>query len=298
MKLSGFLCLLFIVISQNTSAFSSSAFIRSSFTRSTTTHSTSPFAVTKPPIIEKPVKVNQRFSTFHIWLQAETAHGTMAEGSERTVKLIIAGAPASGKGTQCEVIKEKYGVVHLSTGDMLRAAVAAGTDVGKKAKDFMDSGKLVPDDVIIGVVKDRLLEPDCVKQGWLLDGFPRTSAQASALSDAGIKADCFIFLNVPDSVLVERVVGRRTDPETGKIYHMTFSPPESEEVKARLVQRSDDTEEKVKVRLEQFHSNVEAVKDSFSDIMVVVDGNKAPDSVTTDIVSAIDDKLKNKLASA
>ncbi|KAL7574839.1 hypothetical protein ACA910_010676 [Epithemia clementina (nom. ined.)] len=222
----------------------------------------------------------------------------MAEGSERTVKLIIAGAPASGKGTQCEVIKEKYGVVHLSTGDMLRAAVAAGTDVGKKAKDFMDSGKLVPDDVIIGVVKDRLLEPDCVKQGWLLDGFPRTSAQASALSDAGIKADCFIFLNVPDSVLVERVVGRRTDPETGKIYHMTFSPPESEEVKARLVQRSDDTEEKVKVRLEQFHSNVEAVKDSFSDIMVVVDGNKAPDSVTTDIVSAIDDKLKNKLASA
>lgn len=203
-------------------------------------------------------------------------------------KLIIAGAPASGKGTQCEMIKDKYGVVHLSTGDMLRAAVAAGTDVGKQAKDFMDSGKLVPDEVIIGIIKDRLFESDCVESGWLLDGFPRTPAQAEALADAGVSADCFVFLNVPDEALIERVVGRRTDPETGKIYHMTFSPPEDEEILARLEQRSDDTEEKVKVRLEQFHANVEAVKGSYTDISVEVDGTQKPDEVSTVILEAID----------
>ena len=206
-------------------------------------------------------------------------------------KLIIAGAPASGKGTQCEIIKDKYGVVHLSTGDMLRAAVAVGTEVGKQAKDFMDSGKLVPDEVIIGVVKDRLDESDCVEKGWLLDGFPRTPAQAQALADAGVSADCFIFLNVPDEALVERVVGRRTDPETGKIYHMTFSPPDDEEVLARLEQRSDDTEEKVKVRLEQFHANVEAVKGSYTDISVEVDGTQKPDEVCAVIMESIDKAL-------
>lgn len=206
-------------------------------------------------------------------------------------KLIIAGAPASGKGTQCEIIKEKYGVVHLSTGDMLRAAVAAGTDVGKQAKDFMDAGKLVPDEVIIGVVKDRLDESDCVESGWLLDGFPRTPAQAEALADAGVSADCFIFLNVPDEILVERVVGRRTDPETGKIYHMTFSPPSDEEVLARLEQRSDDTEEKVKVRLEQFYANVDAVKGSYTDIYVEVDGTAKPEEVSATVMKSIDAQL-------
>mmetsp|Transcript_55482 Transcript_55482/g.161164 ORF Transcript_55482/g.161164 Transcript_55482/m.161164 type:complete len:281 (+) Transcript_55482:35-877(+) len=208
------------------------------------------------------------------------------------VNVIIAGAPASGKGTQCEVIKEKFGVVHLSTGDMLRAAVSAGTEIGKLAKDFMDSGKLVPDDVIIGVVKDRLDASDCRDNGWLLDGFPRTQAQANALAEAGVSADCFLFLDVPDEVLVERVVGRRTDPVTGKIYHMKFSPPDDEEVLKRLMQRSDDTEEKVKVRLEQFHANVDSVKDSYSDIMVVIDGNRAPDVVSKDIIEAIESRTK------
>ncbi len=189
---------------------------------------------------------------------------------------------------KCVLYIQTDGVVHLSTGDMLRAAVAAGTEVGNQAKDFMDAGKLVPDEVIIGVVKDRLDESDCVESGWLLDGFPRTPAQAEALADAGVSADCFVFLNVPDEVLVERVVGRRTDPETGKIYHMTFSPPEDEEVLARLEQRSDDTEEKVKVRLEQFHANVDAVKGSYTDISVEVDGTKSPADVSATIVEAID----------
>lgn len=222
---------------------------------------------------------NSRFSFTRVYAE-----------SEDPIKIIIAGAPASGKGTQCEIIKEKFGVVHLSTGDMLRAAVAAETEVGKSAKEFMDSGKLVPDEVIIGVVKDRLDEDDCAKNGWLLDGFPRTQAQAKALEDAGIAADCFLFLNVPDEVLVERVVGRRTDPETGKIYHMTFSPPEDDEVLARLEQRSDDTEEKVVVRLEQFHANVDAVKDSYTDISATIDGNRAPSDVSDDIIAAINEK--------
>ena len=140
-------------------------------------------------------------------------------------------------------------------------------------------------------MKDRLEEDDCKTNGWLLDGFPRTPAQAEALAAAGIKADCFIFLNVPDEILVERVVGRRTDPETGKIYHMKFSPPEDEEVLARLEQRSDDTEEKVKVRLEQFHANVEAVKGSYADIGIEIDGTASPDEVAKAVDAAIKSKI-------
>jgi adenylate kinase len=140
-------------------------------------------------------------------------------------------------------------------------------------------------------VKDRLDESDCLEKGWLLDGFPRTQAQANALSEAGVSADCFLFLDVPDGVLVERVVGRRTDPETGKIYHMKFSPPDNEEILKRLEQRSDDTEEKVAVRLEQFHANVQAVQDSYTDIMVAIDGNRDPAIVSQEIVDAIESKL-------
>eukprot|EP00536_Pseudo-nitzschia_multiseries_P013009 jgi/Psemu1/309589/fgenesh1_kg.529_\ len=227
------------------------------------------------------------------WLEGRgmSAEGAVNESESPSVpvNIIIAGAPASGKGTQCEIIKEEFGVVHLSTGDMLRAAVSAGTDVGVKAKEYMDGGKLVPDEVIIGIIRDRLEEDDCKTQGWLLDGFPRTAAQAEALADAGCEADCFLFLDVPDEILVERVVGRRTDPETGKIYHMTFSPPpaEDEELIARLEHRSDDTEEKVVVRLEQFHTNVAAVKGSYEEIMVSIDGNRAPGDVSKDISESI-----------
>jgi adenylate kinase len=140
-------------------------------------------------------------------------------------------------------------------------------------------------------VKDRLALDDCKKSGWLLDGFPRTPAQAQALKEEGIIADCFLFLNVPDEILVERVVGRRTDPTTGKIYHLKFSPPESDEIAARLVQRSDDTEDKVKVRLEQFHSNVDAVKGFYTDIMVEIDGSMKPDMVSMKIEEAISSKI-------
>ncbi|GMH51027.1 hypothetical protein TL16_g10037 [Triparma laevis f. inornata] len=216
------------------------------------------------------------------------AEGKLLKRGSTGLKLIIAGAPASGKGTQCEIIRERYGVVHLSTGDMLRAAVAAESDVGMKAKQCMEAGELVSDNIIIGVVKERLAQPDCMQKGWLLDGFPRTRAQADALAAAGIKADAFVFLDVPDEDLIARVVGRRTDPETGKIYHMTFSPPESEEIAARLTQRADDTEEKVKVRLEAFHANVGSIASCYTDIMFQVKGDQNKHVVCKQITDHLD----------
>jgi len=195
-------------------------------------------------------------------------------------RLVIAGPPAGGKGTQCEYIKEKYGVVHLSTGDMLRAAVAAETEVGLQAKACMEAGELVGDDIITNIVIERLKEDDCKEKGWLLDGFPRTEAQAESLMAATADAesgilppDAFVVLDVPSEILVERVVGRRSDPETGKIYHMTFSPPETEEIAARLVQRADDTEEAIVVRIDTFQKNMEGILAKFDDkVIFKVDG--------------------------
>jgi adenylate kinase len=187
------------------------------------------------------------------------------------------------------VIKKELGVVHLSTGDMLRAAVKDGTELGVKAKQFMDAGQLVPDELIINVVVERLQQPDCQSKGWLLDGFPRTRAQADALAGLGIVADSFILLDVPQEVLVERVTGRRTDPETGKIYHMKFSPPTEPEVISRLVQRSDDTEEKIVVRYKEFCSHVDSVRECYKDITLWVDGSISPVEVSEVIMSGIGD---------
>ena len=166
-------------------------------------------------------------------------------------KIIIAGAPGSGKGTQCEFIVKKYGVVHISTGDILREQVKAGTALGKEAQEYMSKGALVPDSVVIGMVKSKLSESEVKAKGWLLDGFPRTAAQAKAMADIGIKADAFVQLEVPNSVLVERICLRRTDPVTGKIYHLKFNPPPADVV-SRLVHRSDDNEESLRERLKQY----------------------------------------------
>ena len=210
------------------------------------------------------------------------------------LKIIIAGAPAAGKGTQCEYIKQDFGVVHLSTGDILRAAVKDCTELGLKAKGFMDAGQLVPDELITGVICDRLQQPDCLSNGWLLDGFPRTKAQASALATAGIIPDCFVLLDVNEDVLVERVTGRRTDPVTGKIYHMTFSPPETEEIAARLVQRSDDTEEKIVVRYREFQSHINEVRSSYEDKMIWVDGTQKKETIRKVLVASLKSKLDIK----
>ena len=207
--------------------------------------------------------------------------------SAAALKIIIAGAPAAGKGTQCENIKKKFGVIHLSTGDMLRAAVKGQTELGLMAKNFMDAGQLVPDSLIIDVICDRLKEGDCVEKGWLLDGFPRTKAQAEALNKAGMVPDCFLLLDVDESILVDRVTGRRTDPETGAIYHMTTKPPETKEIADRLVQRSDDTADKIKLRYREFKNHIDEIKACYEDKMVWVDGAQAPDVVSECIVSSI-----------
>lgn len=216
--------------------------------------------------------------------------------SSSPLKVIISGAPASGKGTQCEAIIEKYGLVHLSTGDILRKAVSDQTPVGLLAKQYMDSGRLVPDDVIISIVQERLQEDDCQNSGWLLDGFPRTKEQAKALADNGITADIFVFLQVPDEILIERVVGRRLDPVTNKIYHLTFSPPPTD-VMDRLIHRSDDTAEKAMVRLQQFHTNVNAIKDSYQHISTIIDGSQSPITVSQQIMNAIESTLQAKQTS-
>lgn len=226
--------------------------------------------------------------------RAVTRSKVTQSASSAGMGIIIAGAPASGKGTQCERIKEDYGVVHLSTGDLLRAAVAAKSPLGMEAKDYMDSGKLVPDQLVIDLVAEKLASEECAKCGWLLDGFPRTRAQAEALAAQGAKVDCFVSLEVPDEALVERVVGRRTDPVTGKIYHTKFDPPPAGEIADRVTQRSDDTEEKVRVRLDQFKTNVAAVSDFYSGVMTVVNGKQAKDVVYGQVKGALD-KAKEKL---
>jgi adenylate kinase len=213
-------------------------------------------------------------------------------------KIIIAGAPASGKGTQCEFIKEVFGCVHLSTGDMLRAAVVAGTPLGKEAKGHMDSGGLVPDKLIIDIIIARLAEEDCVTKGWLLDGFPRTRAQADALAEAGLTCDTFILLNVPDHLLVERVTGRRSDPDTGIIYHMKYKPPPTEEIALRLTQRSDDTEEAIMVRVQNFHANVLAIIDAYQNQLVSVDGTRAPSVVWSELNTRIERSFKREIVLA
>ena len=194
-------------------------------------------------------------------------------------------------GTQCEWIREEFKCVHLSTGDMLRAAVAAGTEQGLQAKTFMDAGALLPDENMISIILARLSEADCVERGWLLDGFPRTGAQADALASAGIECDSFIHLDVPDDILTERVTGRRLDPVTGAIYHMKFKPPPDEEVAGRLEQRSDDTAEKVVPRLEAFHKNLAAVLGSFESKMFKIDGNRDAPVVWEEIKAHLLTKL-------
>lgn len=203
-------------------------------------------------------------------------------------RLIVMGGPASGKGTQCQAIAEKYGLVHLSTGDMLRQVVSSesvdneGTPHIIAIKSCMEQGKLIPDDIVVRLVLDRLRAPDCEKQGWILDGFPRTSNQARALQTAGIYPDKFLFLSVPDDVAIKRVIGRRQDPLTGKVYHLDWNPPPNEEIRQRFIIRSDDTVESMKQRLRQFRNNAKAVKSCYNNI-VEIDGLGTPKEVLRDI---------------
>ncbi|PUZ50883.1 hypothetical protein GQ55_6G107600 [Panicum hallii var. hallii] len=212
------------------------------------------------------------------------------------LKVMISGAPASGKGTQCRMIVEKYGLVHISTGDLLRAEVSSGTEIGKKAKEYMDSGKLVPDQDVTDMVVSRLSQLDVQERGWLLDGYPRSFSQAQSLESLKIRPDTFIVLEVPDDILIDRCVGRRLDPVTGKIYHVKNSPPENEEISARLITRSDDTFEKVKSRLDTYKQNSEAILPTYSDLLNQIDGNRPVEVIFQEIDSLLQKICENNSA--
>ncbi len=176
------------------------------------------------------------------------------------MRLILLGAPGAGKGTQARFITEKYGIPQISTGDMLRAAVKAGTPLGIAAKKVMEAGGLVSDDIIIGLVKDRLQQEDC-KSGYLFDGFPRTIPQAEAMKEAGVALDYVLEVDVPDSDIIERMAGRRVHLASGRTYHVKYNPPKvagkDDETGEDLIQRDDDKEETVRKRLEVYHSQTE-----------------------------------------
>jgi adenylate kinase len=182
------------------------------------------------------------------------------------MRIILLGAPGAGKGTQATFIKEKFNIPQISTGDMLRAAVKAGTPLGLEAKGHMDSGGLVPDAVIIGLVSERIKEADCAN-GFLFDGFPRTIPQADAMKAAGVMIDYVVEIDVPDSAIVERMSGRRSHPASGRTYHVKFNPPKvagKDDVTGEdLVQRDDDKEETVKKRLEVYHSQTKPLVDYY-----------------------------------
>ena len=183
------------------------------------------------------------------------------------MRLILLGAPGAGKGTQAAFICQKYGIPQISTGDMLRAAVKAGTPLGLKAKAVMDSGALVSDDIIIGLVKERITEPDCAK-GFLFDGFPRTIVQADAMKEAGVKIDYVLEIDVPFDAIIERMSGRRSHPGSGRIYHVKFNPPKvadtDDETGEPLIQRDDDKEDTVKKRLEVYSAQTRPLVDYYS----------------------------------
>jgi adenylate kinase len=183
------------------------------------------------------------------------------------MRLILLGGPGAGKGTQANYIKEKYGIPQISTGDMLRAAVKAGTELGLKAKKIMDEGGLVSDEIIIGLVKDRIKEPDCVK-GFLFDGFPRTIPQADAMKVAGVKLDYVVEIAVDDEEIVKRMSGRRVHLASGRTYHVVFNPPKvtgKDDVTGEdLIQRDDDKEETVRKRLEVYHAQTEPLVEYYS----------------------------------
>ena len=205
------------------------------------------------------------------------------------MNVILLGPPGSGKGTQAQFVVDYFHIPQISTGDMLRAAIAEGSQLGLQAKSVMDAGELVSDDIILGLVAERLKQPDCAN-GVLFDGFPRTLPQAEGLEDIEVPIDAVVALEVPDDIVVERIAGRRVHPGSGRVYHITFNPPQVEgrddETGEALHQRDDDKEETVRERLAVYHRQTKALIDyyqSSSSQYLAVDGTASVEEISQEI---------------
>ncbi|WP_421621380.1 adenylate kinase [Alkalilimnicola ehrlichii] len=214
------------------------------------------------------------------------------------MKVILLGPPGAGKGTQAAGICERFDIPQISTGDMLRAAVKAGTPLGQQAKKVMDAGELVSDDIIMGLVKERIAEPDCAN-GFLFDGFPRTIAQAEGLKAEGINVDAVVEIQVPDEDIVQRMAGRRVHPGSGRVYHVEHNPPKEEgkdDVTGEpLVQRDDDQEETVRKRLRVYHEQTQPLVEYYSE-WAAKGGDGAPRYIVIKGVGSVDD-IRNRILS-
>ncbi len=215
------------------------------------------------------------------------------------MKMILLGAPGAGKGTQAKFLTETYGIPQISTGDMLRAAVKAESDMGLKVKSVMESGGLVTDDIIIGLVKERITEKDC-EGGFLFDGFPRTIPQAEAMEDAGVEIDIVLEIDVPDDEIVRRLSGRRVHLDSGRVYHLDFNPPVREgldnETGEPLVQRKDDEEDTVRKRLELYHEQTKPLVNFYQEMekktgkvrFIKIDGTRSINEIVADIKQSLE----------
>lgn len=209
------------------------------------------------------------------------------------MRIILLGAPGAGKGTQAQFLMQTFGIPQISTGDMLRAAIKAGTELGLEAKKVIDAGQLVSDDIIIGLVKERIAQPDCAK-GFLLDGFPRTIPQADAMVESGIKIDCVLEFDVADEVIVERMSGRRVHPASGRVYHVVYNPPavegKDDQTGEDLIVRPDDEPATVKKRLAVYHEQTKPLVEYYQALAEkgetqfhTVDGTQAVDAVSAQL---------------
>ena len=210
------------------------------------------------------------------------------------MKLILLGAPGAGKGTQAEKICDKFNIPAISTGNIIRAALANGTEMGLKAKSYMDAGQLVPDEVVIGIIQERLKEDDC-KNGFILDGFPRTIPQAQALEDMGIVIDKVVDIEVPDETITSRLAGRRVCEKCANSYHMIYKFPKVEGIcdacGGKLIQRKDDAPETVKARLVEYHAMTEPLKDFYGKLgkLKIVEGQEKVEDTTRLVFEALED---------
>lgn len=213
------------------------------------------------------------------------------------MKILLLGAPGAGKGTQAQFITKAFGIPQISTGDMLRSAIKAGTPLGLEAKKIMDEGGLVRDDLIIAMVKERISQSDC-SNGFLFDGFPRTLAQAQAMQQAGVELDAVVEIDVPDEVIVDRMSGRRVHLPSGRTYHISYNPPKNDgkddETGEDLVQRDDDKEETVKKRLQVYHDQTAVLIGFYSQLTgqsapkyIKIDGTQAVETVRDQVLTAL-----------